>query len=272
MNYLYLIQKKEFLDKPIYKIGLLKSIEKINKNHNIILLIKDENKLINLESLNNKLCNKFNRYDKKYYFEANENSIKYFVTQYVKKLCINNIDNLYENNKIHLIKNIILSNSSDSVKYEQLTKLCNKKLEVRNIIFNSNLDDKEKYELITDILHNNKLNNFGNENLDRINKDLILDSFNNLNFIDILNKYVQLIHFDRNHYENNNIKYDQTDIKLYHNFEWNNSNDNISLILTNSIKKLYLVIFAYTLQNSTNDLLYAKGLLTLNKINKLLNI
>jgi len=272
MSYLYLIQKKEFLDKNIYKIGLLKSIEKINKNHNIILLIKDENNLINLKLLNNELCNKFNRYDKKYYFEADENSIKYFVTQYVKKLCINNIDSLYENNKVHLIKNIILSNSSDTVKYEQLTKLCNKKLEVRNIIFNSNLEDKEKYELINDILHNNKLNNFGNENLDHIDKNEILGSFNNLNFIDILNKYVQLVHFDRCHSENNNIKYDQKDIQIYHNFEWNNNDNNINLILTNSIKKLYLIVFVYTLQNSTNDLLYTKGLLTLNKINKLLNI
>ena len=78
MTYLYLIQKKEFIDKNIYKIGLLKSIDRINKNHKIILLIKDEYNLINLKSLDKSMIEKFQKL-KKNYFIGNENSIKYFM-------------------------------------------------------------------------------------------------------------------------------------------------------------------------------------------------
>jgi hypothetical protein len=271
MTYLYLIQKKEFIDKNIYKIGLLKSIDRINKNHKIILLIKDEYNLINLKTLNTIMMSKFQKL-KKNYFIGNENSIKYFMSQYIKNLYLNKSHNIFNTNNYETIKTIILSDKPDSYKYEQISNLCSKKLEVRNIIFDSCLTNTEKYELINDILHNNKIVNFGNENIDHIDKDEILDSFNNCNFIDVLNKYVQLVHFDRSHPENHNINYDDKDIKIYNNFEWQ-SNDTSNLmhkILMSTIKKIYLIVFVHTIQNSENDLLYAKGLLTLKKINNLL--
>lgn len=272
MSYLYLIQKKEFLDRNIYKIGLLKSIDKINKNHNVVLLIKDEYKLVNLKVLNSLMLDKFDKFEKKNYFIGNENNIKYFISRYVKNLYLNKSNNIFIPNNCETIKDIILSNVSDSLKYEQISKLCSKKLEVRNIIFDSYLTNQEKYELINNVLHNNKLVNFGNENIDYLDKNEILDSLNNTNFIDVLNKYIQLVHFDRNHPENHNINYDDKEIKIYNNFEWKSNDINIHKILISTIKKLYILVFAYTLQNTENDLLYAKGLLTLKKINNLLNL
>ena len=273
MTYLYLIQKNEFIDKNIYKIGLLKSIDKINKNHKIILLIKDEYKLINLKSLDTSMIEKFQKL-KKNYFIGNENSMKYFISQYIKNLYINESNNIFNTNNYEIIKNIILSDKSDSFKYEQISNnvLTSKKLEIRNIIFDSCLTNEEKYELINDILHNNKIVNFGNENIDYLDKNEILDSFNNINFIDLLNKYVQLVHFDRSHPENHNINYDDKEIKIYNNFEWQSSNSSniIHKILTSTIKNIYLLVFVHTIQNTDNDLLYAKGLLTLKKINNLL--
>jgi len=272
MSYLYLIQKKEFLNKNIYKIGLIKSLEKVNKNHKIIFTIKDDNNLIKLNLLNRELSTKFQKYEKKNYFMGDSNELQFFISQYVKNLCVDKADSLYQKNRFELIKNIMMSNTHDTVKYEQISRLCNKKLEVRNIIFDPNFSNTEKYDLINDLLHNNKLNNFGNENIDYLDKNELIESLKDSSFIELLNKYVQLVHFDRFHPENHNIKYDQKDVKLYENFEWKLNKNNVNKVLKNSIKKIYLIVFVHTLQNSSDDLLYSKGMLILKKINTLLNI
>jgi hypothetical protein len=295
MFFLYLIQKNELKSKNIYKIGLLKSIEKIDKNHKIILLIKDENNLINLKNLIDSMNTKFEKYNNKNYFIGNENEMIYFVSQYVKNLYITKSNNLYNKNDYDIIKKIISLNVNDSMKYEQLSRLCNKKIEVRNIIFDSNLSNDEKYQSISNILRNPifanidnlenvskldksknlkisniNLNNFGYENLNFITKDNIYESIKECSFIELLNRYINFLHFDNNHPENHNIKYTENIISIYDNFEWKTCE--INKVLINTIKNIYIIIFINTMEHSCDDLLYSKGLLTLKKINILLNM
>ena len=284
-NYLYLIQKKENHGTNLFKIGLIRSKDKINKNHRISLLLNNNNKLFKLSNLVREMSNKFLKSSKKNYFIGKENDIKLFILGYYKNLYTNKFEKIIEHNKFRMIKIICLSKIKDNEKYNTIVKLCDQKVELRNIIFDSNLSDFEKHTLINNMVEmksvqavqanqsNQSINNFGEENYNYIEYHDLSNALRTKTTIEILNEYLNIVHFNDIHPENHNIINSNNSIKIYENKKWRNNNTrNMQKILENSIKNVYYLIFTITVENSSDDFIYSKGLLVLKKINKLLEL
>jgi len=265
---LFLIKKIKN-DNNIYQIDI-----NYSKTKNKICLKLDIPNNFDLNILINEMNKNFIKFNNKNQYIGDEHDFILFITKFCKNLHLNKFNNMIEDNKFKMIKIICLSKMKDNEKYNQIVKLSNQKIELRNIIYDSSLNDIEKYNSIynlSNIKLNEKkhLNNFGKENYigeNNLNQILKSDSF-----IDILDKYIQLIHFNKKYYENNNIIITNKSIKIFENNNWVKNNDkNIQKILNNTIMNLYELIYKITMENILDSFIYAKGLLTLNKINKLL--
>jgi len=271
MTFVYLIQKKLHLNQHIFKCGLLKNIKNINQENKIILLIKDVHKCIDFKELISLLEVKYKKYDKKNYFIGSESDLVYFINNYYKSKFIDKLNNKILDKKMEIIEKICLSNFlKDTEKYEQLIKFSNKKIEIRNILFNSGLLLKNKSDEIKNIIFNNNINKLGNENYDYINNEIIISMIKSDNLVSILNNFINLIHFNNDYPENNNIMYDKFSINIINNNYLENKDNNKEIfykIFENTIFKLYIFIYNAILVNLDNDELYHKVLLLLNKLN-----
>lgn len=270
MTYLYLIQKKEYINTNIFKIGILKSIENIDKTNKIILLLNDQQNLVNLNDLKQIMLSKFTIFNSKNYFIGNENQMIYFLSNYFKNLYLPENGNYLDNTKSEIIKKICISNLSDNEKYDKLCIFCNKKLQLRNIIFDSNLTSIEKHQKVSNLLSHTPPCNFGNEDISIYNNRNIEDLLVTSTFVNLLYDYIKTVHENDDIPENKNIKSDENELKLFLNNEWVDKNDNIYKVLINSIQNMYMKIYTTTMKNMHDDFLYTKGLLVLNKINYLL--
>jgi hypothetical protein len=270
MTYLYLIQKKEYFNTNIFKIGLLKSIENIDKTNKVILLLNDQQNLVNLNNLKQSMMTKFTKFNSKNYFIGNENQMIYFLSNYYKNLYLPENGNYFDNTKSEIIKKLCLSSLSDNEKYEKLSNLCNKKVQLRNIIFDSNISSMDKHQKICELLSNIQPFNFGDEDISIYNNKNIEDLLVTSSFVNLLYDYIQTVHENDNFPENKNIKSDENGLKLFLNNEWVDDDKNIYKVLMNSMQNMYMKIYSTTMKNMHDDFLYTKGLLVLNKINCLL--
>jgi hypothetical protein len=299
MNYLYLIQKKEDKNTNIYKIGLLKYNNRINKSHDIILLLKNINKCINIDDLTKVLEANFKMVDtKSKYWIGHKTKLIYVISRFYKDR-MQYFDTI-NNQKNEMIKIICLSKYlKDTEKYEQLIKLSNQKLNIRNIIFDSNIEQIEKYNKINNIIsinsevlqpsivstnNSNKedrlntlvttsINSYGSENINNWDEKYIIELIKYNTTINIIDKFINLIHFNTEYPANNNIKFDNTNIdtniKIYKNNKWLEASNKLYIfnkILNDAIKELYLLIHKVVLKNSLQDELYSKGLIILNNL------
>ena len=296
MNYLYLIQKKEDKNTNIYKIGLLKYNNRINKSHDIILLLKNINKCININDLTKVLEANFRMVDtRSKYWKGEKTQLIYIISRFYKdKMQYSNIIN---NQKNEMVKIICLSKYlKDTEKYEQLIKLSNQKLNIRNIIFDSNIEQIEKYNKINNIISINSevlqssimsddknenlntlvttsINSYGSENINNWDEKYIIELIKYNTTINIIDKFINLIHFNQEQPANNNIKFDSTNInsniQIYKNNKWLDASNKLYIfnkILNDAIKELYLLIHKVVLKNSLHDELYSKGLIILNNL------
>jgi hypothetical protein len=303
MNYLYLIQKKEDKNTDIYKIGLLKYNNRINKSHDIILLLKNINKCININDLTKVLEANFKIVDtKSRYWNGDKTRLIYVISRFYKDR-MQYFDTI-NNQKNEMIKIICLSKYlKDTEKYEQLIKLSNQKLNIRNIIFDSNIEQIEKYNKINNIISINSeilqpstvpantintinlseddlntlvttsINSYGSENINNWDEKYIIELIKYNTTINIIDKFINLIHFNAEYPANNNIKFDNTNIdtniKIYKNNKWLEASNKLYIfnkILNDAIKELYLLIHKVVLKNSLQDELYSKGLIILNNL------
>jgi hypothetical protein len=273
MSYVYLIQKKSDLNKNIFKFGMLKTKHNINKENKINLLIEDKYKCINFVELKSLLETNFKKHDKKNYFIGNEQDLVYFISNYYRSNFYNKFNNKIDEKKKEIVDKICLSDFlKDTEKYEQLIKFSNKKIEIRNILFDSSLTYIQKKDEINKIIFNNNINSFGNENLDYITNDMIIALIKNDNLINILDNFLNLVHFNNEYPENKNIIYDKFSINIIENNLLMNKNNNKEMydkIFENTVFKLYVLIYKTVLLNMDNDELYHKGLLVLKKINSI---
>jgi hypothetical protein len=200
-----------------------------------------------------------------------------------------------------MIKIICLSKYlKDTEKYEQLIKLSNQKLNIRNIIFDSNIEQIEKFNKINNIISINSeilqpstvpantinlseddlntlvttsINSYGSENINNWDEKYIIELIKYNTTINIIDKFINLIHFNAEYPANNNIKFDNTNIdtniKIYKNNKWLEASNKLYIfnkILNDAIKELYLLIHKVVLKNSLQDELYSKGLIILNNL------
>jgi hypothetical protein len=96
MNYLYLIQKKQDKNTDVFKVGLLKYNNRINKSHDIILLLENIKKCININDLIKLLKDNFKVVDKSNnkYWTGDKSKLIYVISS------ANQIGNV-KNNEIH---------------------------------------------------------------------------------------------------------------------------------------------------------------------------
>lgn len=300
MNYLYLIQKKEDKNTNIYKIGLLKYNNRINKSHDIILLLKNINKCININDLTKVLEANFKVVDtKSRYWNGDKTRLIYIISRFYKDRM--QYFNTINDQKNEMIRIICLSKYlKDTEKYEQLIKLSNQKLNIRNIIFDSNIEQIEKYNKINNIISINSevlqsstvpantinlseddlntlvttsINSYGSENINNWDEKYIIELIKYNTTINIIDKFINLIHFNQEQPANNNIKFDSTNInsniQIYKNNKWLDASNKLYIfnkILNDAIKELYLLIHKVVLKNSLHDELYSKGLIILNNL------
>jgi hypothetical protein len=271
MSYVYLIQKKSDLNQNIFKCGMLKTKKNINKENKIHLLIEDKYKCINFSELISLLEITFKKHTKKNYFQGVEQDLVYFISNYYRSNFYNKFNNQINEKKKEIVDKICLSDFlKDTEKYEQLIKFSNKKIEIRNILFDSSLTYGKKRDEINKIIFNTNINSFGNENLDYITNDMIISLIKNDNLINILDNFLNLVHFNNEYPENKNITYDKFSINIIENNLLMNKINNKEMydkIFDNTIFKLYVLIYKALLLNMDNDELYHKGLLMLKKIN-----
>lgn len=276
MSYVYLIQKKSDLNKNIFKFGMLKTVKNINKENKIILLIEDKYNCIKMSELRHLMINKFERGDKKDYFIGNESDMTYLISNYYRLNFFNKLNNTIHDKKKDIIHDICMSSIlKETEKYEQIIKMTNKKIDVRNILFDSNLNNTEKFEDIIKLISESNVNLFGMENTNYISDEEIIELIKNNDLGTILDKYLNLVHFNEEHPENKNIIYDNFSINIIENnllVEKKNNKEIFDKILDNSINKLYFSIYKILLLNIDTDELYHKGLYIINKLNKLIKL
>jgi len=307
MNYLYLIQKKQDKDTNVFKVGLLKYNNRINKSHDIILLLENIKKCININDLIKLLKDNFKVVDgtNNKYWIGNKSKLIYVISQFYKTQYFNKITPILQNQKSEMVKTICLSKYlKDTDKYEQLIKLSNQKLNIRNILFDSNIEQIEKYNKINDIISINhevlqpfivptnrsndmmndktenlntlittSVNSYGSENVNNWDEKYIVELIKYNTTINIIDKFINLIHFNEEQPANNNIKFDSnninTNIQIYKNNKWLDTSNRLYVfnkILNDAIKELYLLIHKVILKNSLHDELYSKGLIILNNL------
>jgi len=271
MSYVYLIQKKSDLNQNIFKCGMLKTKHNINKENKINLLIEDKYNCINFVELISLLESNFMKHNKKNYFQGNEQDLVYFISNYYRSNFYNKFNNQINEKKKEIVDKICLSDFlKDTEKYEQLIKFSNKKIEIRNILFDSSLTYGNKRDEINKIIFNTNINSFGNENLDYITNEIIISLIKDDNLINILDNFLNLVHFNNEYPENKNIIFDKFSINIIENnllINKNNNKEMFNKIFDNTIFKLYVLIYKAVLLNMDNDELYHKGLLVLKKIN-----
>jgi len=309
MNYLYLIQKKQDKNTNVFKVGLLKYNNRINKSHNIILLLENIKSCIKMNDLTRLLKDNFkvvDGSDNKYWI-GNKSKLIYIISQFYKTQYFDKIAPILQNQKSEIVKRICLSKYlKDTDKYEQLIKLSNQKLNIRNILFDSNIEQIEKYNKINKIIsfnseillssdinninnvsnisNDNKndnlntlittsINSYGSENISNWDEKYIIELIKYNTTINIIDKFINLIHFNEEQPSNNNIKFDntniQSNIQIYKNNKWLDASNKLYIfnkILNDAIKELYLLIHKVILKNSLHDELYSKGLIILNNL------
>jgi hypothetical protein len=245
MNYLYLIQKKEYINQDIFKVGLIseKKKDNINKEHRVILLIKNEYNCINFNELIILLKQNFLTHNddgkiKNNYFIGDYEKIMIFIIQYFKHKYFEIFNKMYVDEKNELVEKICDSTIiENSEKFNQLIKL--RKSSDDNTIKNclDNLDLNIEYDF-KNLLNNvsiEKINNFGEENLEFITKDIIDELLNSENINNLINKFIYLVHFNDEYIENKNIITDENgNLKIYKNNKW---------IVKPNKKKMYKKIF-----------------------------
>ena len=232
MNYLYLIQKKEYINQDIFKVGLIneEKKDKIHKEHKIILLIKNEFNCINFNELIELLNKNFIKFEiKENYFIANYDKIILFIIKYFKYRYFEVFNKLYE--KI----------CESKVKCNQFIKLSNNDINVKRYLEELSLDEstddfKNSY-FIDHNLNINKINNYGEENMSFLNNEIIIDLLESTDLEKLINKFIYLVHFNEDISENKNILSDENGIlKVYKNNKWIEKSNKRSMY-----KKIFLM-------------------------------
>jgi hypothetical protein len=216
MNYLYLIQKKEYINQDIFKVGLINEEKKdnIHKEHKIILLIKNEFNCINFIELIELLKKNFSKFNQKKenYFIADYDKIILFILKYFKYKYFEVFNKLYEK----ICESTVIQNSE---KCNQLIKLSGNDISVKKYLEELSLDEST-YDFNYNIPIN-KINNYGEENMSFLNAEIIIDLLESIDLEKLINKFIYLVHFNEDISENKNILSDENGIlKVYKNNKW----------------------------------------------------
>jgi hypothetical protein len=232
MNYLYLIQKKEYINQDIFKIGLLSENKKdnINKEHRIILLIKNEYNCINFNELIELLKQNFVTHNdedgknKNNYFIGDYEKIMIFILEYFKYKYFEIFNKIYDTEKNQLVEKICDSNiMENSEKFNQLVKLHNSSgdTNIKNYLEKLDLNIEYDFKNLLKDISIEKINNLGDENLEFITKEIIVELLNSENHNNLINKFIYLVHFNDDYIENKNITTDESgNLKVYKNNKW----------------------------------------------------
>jgi hypothetical protein len=249
MNYLYLIQKKEYINQDIFKVGIISENKKdnINKQHKIILLIKNEYNCINFNELIELLKKTFLTVNddeekiKENYFIGDSEKIMLFILQYFKHKYFLVFNKLYVDEKNELAEKICDSTVMEkSEKFNQLIKLQNVNDDDNNMkkyldLLNFDNDKiKINFQNLLNDISIEKINNFGEENLDFITNKILNELLNSEDITKLINKFIFLVYFNDDCLENKNILSTESGLKVYKNNKW--------IEVTNK-KKMYKKIF-----------------------------
>jgi len=260
MNYLYLIQKKEYINQDIFKVGIITETKKdnINKEHKIILLIKNEYNCINFNELIGLLKQTFltvNNDDgkiKENYFIGDSEKIMLFILQYFKHKYSEIFNRLYDNEKNKLVEKICDSSIiENSEKFNQLIKLSGH--EINKIDLDMGYDFKK---LLNDIFIE-KINNYGEENLEFITNDILVDLLNSENITKLVNKFILLVHFNDEFIENRNILSEESLLKIYKDNKWvekSNKKKMYKKIFFMNKYRLHIILLQWFLVNEDNEI------------------
>jgi hypothetical protein len=233
MNYLYLIQKKEYINQDIFKVGIITEKKKnnINKQHKIILLIKNEYNCINFNELIELLTKTFLTVNndegirKENYFIGDSEKIMLFILQYFKHKYFEVFNKMYVNEKNELVEKICDSNIiENSEKFNQLIKLHNSNTNdnsIKNYLEQLDLNIEYDFKNLLNDVSIEKINNFGEENLDFITNETLKELLNSENLTNLINKFIFFVHFNDDQVENKNILSDEIgNLKVYKNNKW----------------------------------------------------
>lgn len=232
MNYLYLIQKKEYINQDIFKVGIIneKKKDNINKQHKIILLIKNEYNCINFNELIVLLKKTFLTINddagklKENYFIGDLDKIMLYIIQYFKYKYFEVFNKMYVDEKNDLVEKICDSNIiENSEKFNQLIKLQNSSDDNNMKNYLEQLDINIGYDfknLLNDVSIE-KINNFGEENLDFITNETLNELLNSENLTNLINKFIFIVHFNDDQVENKNLLSDESgNLKVYKKNKW----------------------------------------------------
>jgi hypothetical protein len=268
MNYLYLIQKKEYINQDIFKIGLLSENKKdnINKEHRIILLIKNEYNCINFNELIELLKQNFVTYNdddgkiKNNYFIGDSEKIMLFILQYFKYKYFEIFNQLYLNEKKELVEKIFDSNIiENSDKFNQLIKL-RTDLNMINYLEKLELNDNNKLENLIKSLNFSNVCNLGCENLNFLysNNEILTDLLNSDDERKLINRFIYLVHFNEDHPENKNVILDKDgNLIIFKNNRWiekKNKNKIYKKIYFMNKYRLHIILLRWFLVVENNDL------------------
>jgi hypothetical protein len=269
MNYLYLIRKKEYINQDIFKVGIINDNKKdnINKEHQIILFIKNEYNCINFDELIDLLKKTFEELkDKKNYFIGNSEKIMLFIIQYFKFKYCEIFNKVYMDEKNKLVEKICDSTViENSEKFNQLIKLHDNKnnindINIKNYLEQLDLNNQFEYDfknLLNDVLIK-KINNLGYENMDFFNSDTLNDLLDSENISELINKFILLVHFNNEWVENQNIDFSNPNsLKIYKNDKWvekKNKKKIYKKIFLMNKYKLHLILLKWFIINEDDEI------------------
>ena len=268
MNYLYLIQKKEYINQDIFKIGLLSENKKdnINKEHRIILLIKNEYNCINFNELIELLKQNFVTHNdedgknKNNYFIGDYEKIMIFILEYFKYKYFEIFNKIYDTEKNQLVEKICDSNiMENSEKFNQLVKLHNASgdTNIKNYLEKLDLNIEYDFKNLLKDISIEKINNLGDENLEFITKEIIVELLNSENHNNLINKFIYLVHFNDDYIENKNIITDESgNLKVYKNNKWvdkPNKKKMYKKIFVMNKYRLHIILLRWFLVNEDDE-------------------
>jgi len=268
MNYLYLIQKKEYINQDIFKIGLLSENKKdnINKEHRIILLIKNEYNCINFNELIELLKQNFVTHNdedgknKNNYFIGDYEKIMIFILEYFKYKYFEIFNKIYDTEKSQLVEKICDSNIiENSEKFNQLVKLHNSSgdTNIKNYLEKLDLNIEYDFKNLLKDISIEKINNLGDENLEFITKEIIVELLNSENHNNLINKFIYLVHFNDDYIENKNITTDESgNLKVYKNNKWvekPNKKKMYKKIFVMNKYRLHIILLRWFLVNEDDE-------------------
>jgi hypothetical protein len=269
MNYLYLIRKKEYINQDIFKVGIIndKKKDNINKEHQIILFIKNEYNCINFNELIELLKKTFEELkEKKNYFMGDSEKIMLFIIQYFKFKYCEIFNKVYMDEKNKLVEKICDSTViENSEKFNQLIKLHDNKNNIHDVNIKNyleQLDLKNEFEydfknLLNDVLIK-KINNLGYENMDFFNIDILNNLLDSENINELINKFILLVHFNNEWVENQNIDFSNPNgLKIYKNDKWvekKNKKKIYKKIFLMNKYKLHIILLKWFIINEDDEI------------------